>query len=139
MYEAKGKIKNALKEERKKVSEDGREMLERKFNHLKIDFTVQNINELANYFKLPSSQELFYRVAVGNINLKHLKDFIKEDGSLKHKAKSSKKSEAKEFEELITQARGNSNMLVIGEDLQKIDYKLAHVAIPLMGMMYLAL
>ena len=53
---AKAKIKLALKEEKRKIAEEGREMLQRKFNHLKIDFTIQNINDLAAYLKLPSSQ-----------------------------------------------------------------------------------
>ncbi|HEX8515659.1 MAG TPA: bifunctional (p)ppGpp synthetase/guanosine-3',5'-bis(diphosphate) 3'-pyrophosphohydrolase [Bacteroidia bacterium] len=131
---AKAKIKNALKEERRKVAEDGREMLERKFNHLKIDFTVQNINELANYFKLPSSQELFYRVAVGNINLKHLKDFRQEQGKIVHKTGSIKKTEAApSLEQMVANARGKSDMLVLGENLNKIDYKLSPCCTPIPG------
>lgn len=131
---AKSKIKTALKEERRKVSDEGREMLERKFNHLKIDFTVQNINELANYFKLPSSQELFYRVAVGNINLKHIKDFRQEHGKIVHKSGSIKKTEsAHSLESMVAAARGKSDLLVIGENLQKIDYKLSPCCTPIPG------
>lgn len=131
---AKSKIKNALKEERRKVSEEGREMLERKFNHLKIDFTVPNINELANYFKLPSSQELFYRVAVGNINLKHLKDFRQEQGKIVHKTGSIKKADAApSLEQMVANARGKTDMLVIGENLNKIDYKLSPCCTPIPG------
>ena len=131
---AKAKIKNALKEERRKVSEEGREMLERKFNHLKIDFTVQNINELANYFKLPSSQELFYRVAVGNINVKHLKDFHQEQGKIVHKTGSIKKADAApSLEQMVANARGKSDMLVIGENLNKIDYKFSPCCTPIPG------
>jgi GTP pyrophosphokinase len=131
---AKSKIKNALKEERRKIAEDGREMLQRKFNHLKIDFTVSNINELANYFKLQSSQELFYRVAVGNINIKHLKDFRQEHGKIVHKSGGIKKADtAQSLEQMVTAARGKSDMLVIGENLQKIDYKLSPCCTPIPG------
>lgn len=131
---AKSKIKNALKEERKRISEDGREMLERKFNHLKIDFTVQNINELANHFKLPSSQELFYRVAVGNINLKHLKDFRQEHGKIVHKSGPIKKTEnTQSLEQMVSAARGKSDLLVLGENLKKIDYKLSPCCNPIPG------
>lgn len=131
---AKSKIKNALKEVRRKISEDGREILERKFNHLKIDFTVSNINELANYFKLQSSQELFYRIAVGNINIKHLKDFRQEHGKIVHKSGSIKKTEsAQSLEQLVTAARGKSDLLVIGENLNKIDYKLSPCCTPIPG------
>ncbi|MFL5763470.1 MAG: RelA/SpoT family protein [Bacteroidia bacterium] len=131
---AKSKIKNALKEERRKVAEEGREMLERKFNHLKIDFTVSNINELANHFKLPSSQELFYRVAVGNINLKHLKDFRQEHGKIVHKSGAHKKTDnSQSLEQMVAAARGKTDMLVIGENLQKIDYKLSPCCTPIPG------
>ena len=131
---AKSKIKNALKEVRRKVAEDGREMLERKFNHLKIDFTVNNINELTKYFKLQSSQELFYRVAVGNINGKHLKDFRQEHGKIVHKSGSIKKAEsAQSLEQMVTAARGKSDMLVLGENLNKIDYKLSPCCTPIPG------
>lgn len=131
---AKSKIKNALKENRRKIAEDGREMLERKFNHLKIDFTVSNINDLANYFKLPSNQELFYRIAVGNIDLKHLKDFYQEKGKIAHKSGIIKKSEpAPSLEQMVIAARGKSDMLVIGENLQKFDYKLSPCCNPISG------
>nr|MBA3705944.1 bifunctional (p)ppGpp synthetase/guanosine-3',5'-bis(diphosphate) 3'-pyrophosphohydrolase [Bacteroidota bacterium] len=131
---AKSKIKNALKEEKRRVAEDGKEQLERKFNHLKIDFTIKNINELANHFKLPSSQELFYRIAVGNINVKHLKDFRQEHGKIIHKSGAIKKREAAQtLEEMVTAARGKSDLLVIGENLQKIDYKLSPCCTPIPG------
>jgi guanosine-3',5'-bis(diphosphate) 3'-pyrophosphohydrolase len=131
---AKSKIKNALKEERRRIAEDGKEMLERKFGHLKIDFNPSNINDLANYFKLPSSQELFYRIAVGNIDLKHLKDFRQEQGKIVHKSGSIKKDEqTKNFDQIVETARGKSDMLVIGENLQKIDYKLAPCCTPIPG------
>ncbi|MGB3947199.1 MAG: bifunctional (p)ppGpp synthetase/guanosine-3',5'-bis(diphosphate) 3'-pyrophosphohydrolase [Bacteroidia bacterium] len=131
---AKSKIKNALKEERRRIAEDGKEMLERKFGHLKIDFNNSNINDLANYFKLPSSQELFYRIAVGNIDLKHLKDFRQEQGKIVHKSGAIKKDEnTKSFDQIVETARGKADMLVIGENLQKIDYKLAPCCNPIPG------
>jgi guanosine-3',5'-bis(diphosphate) 3'-pyrophosphohydrolase len=131
---AKAKIKNALKEEKKKVAEDGREILERKFNHLKMNFTVQNLNDLANYFKLPNSQELFYRVAVGNIDLKHLKKFVQDKAKSGDKAPTMKKQESQgSLEQMVTTARGKADMLVIGENLQKIDYKLSPCCNPIPG------
>lgn len=131
---AKSKIKNALKEEKRKIADDGKEMLERKFNHLKIDFNTKNITDLANYFKLPSTQELFYRVAVGNINIKHLKDFHQEQGKIVHKSGKIKKTEnTQTFEDIVAAARGKSDLLVIGENLKKIDYKLSPCCSPIPG------
>jgi guanosine-3',5'-bis(diphosphate) 3'-pyrophosphohydrolase len=130
---AKSKIKASLKEEKRKLATDGKEMLTRKLHAMKVTLNNESLNLLVDFFKAPSILDLYYRIAINAINLKHLKDFVKEDGSLKHKAKSSKKSEAKEFEELISKARGGNNMLVIGEDLQSIDYKLSPCCNPING------
>jgi len=129
---AKSKIKSAMKEVKKKVAEDGREILERKFSHLKLDFTVQNINDLAAFFHLPTNQELFYRIAIGSINLKHLKDFTEERGKLQHKPKA-KKSAKHSLEKIVKDVRGSSDMLVIGENLKKIDYKMSPCCNPIPG------
>ncbi len=131
---AKSKIKSALKEEKRLVSKEGKAILERKLNHLKIDSTTQNINQLVAYFKLPSSQELFYRIALGNIDVKHLKDFHQEHGKIVHKSGSFKKADAApSLEQMVAAARGKSDLLVIGENLQKIDYKLSPCCNPIPG------
>jgi guanosine-3',5'-bis(diphosphate) 3'-pyrophosphohydrolase len=56
---AKAKIKSALKEEKRKIAEDGKEILERKLKSLKITYNSENIHKLSYYFKLPSTQDLF--------------------------------------------------------------------------------
>lgn len=127
---AKSKIKNSLKEQRRKVAEGGREILERKFYKNKLEFTLQNINDFTTFLKLPSSQELFYRVAVGNIDVKEIKAFYKhKENPVKHK----KTKEAPKIEQLVTNVRGSSSELVIGDDLQKLDYKLSPCCNPIPG------
>ncbi len=128
---AKSKIKSNLKEQRKKVAGDGREILEKKFYKNKLDFTLQNVNDFCNYLKLPSSLELFYRAALGNVDVKEIKAFIKFKESPPVKAH--KKSEASKLEQLVTNARGSTNMLVIGDDMQKLDYKLSPCCNPIPG------
>lgn len=128
---AKSKIKNALKEEKRKVAEEGRDILMRKFNHLKLEFTVQNINSLQLFFKLPSAQELFYRVAKGVISLKHVKAWVKD----KDKPAKAAKSEPT-LEQVVKEARGKKageDTLVIGDNLTKIEYKLSPCCNPIPG------
>lgn len=128
---AKSKIKNALKEEKRKIAEEGREILERKFNHQKIDFTVKNINDFHVFLRLPSPQELFYRVAKGVVVLKHIKAWIKE------KDKPSKPQKAEPtLEQVIKETRGKKagdDALVIGDNLTKIEYKLSPCCNPIPG------
>ena len=129
---AKSKIKASLKEEKRKLAGDGKEALARKLHALKVTVNSPNLNLLMEHFKAPSLLDFYYRISIGAVNIKHVKNYVNDDGTVKPKA--AKKSEAKEFEELITQVRGSkSNMLVIGEDMQKIDYKLAPCCNPING------
>lgn len=127
---AKSKIKSSLKEQRKKVAEEGREIMERKFYKNKLDFTLQNVNEFCQYLKIPSSQELFYRAALGNVDQKEIKEFIRYKNN---PLKPSRKSATPKIEQLVTNARGSSDMLVIGDDMQKLDYKLSPCCNPIPG------
>src|SRR5690554_2257774 len=78
---ARSKIKSSLKEEKRKVAEEGKELLERKLKSLKITYNTDNLNKLSNYFKYASSQDLFYNFAKGVIDMKDLKAFAASERS----------------------------------------------------------
>lgn len=125
---AKSKIKSSLKEQRKKIAEDGKEIMQRKFERHKLSFDNNTINEFCNYLKLPSSQELFYRASLGNVDVKEIKDFVKH----RQEGHKQRKQDTK-IEQLVTSARGKTDMLVIGDDMQKLDYSLAPCCNPIPG------
>jgi len=127
---AKSKIKSSLKEQRKKVAEEGREIIERKFYKNKLDFTLQNVNDFCAFLKIPSSQELFYRAALGNVDVKEIKEFVRFKNN---PVKPGRKTVVPKIEQLVTNARGSSDMLVIGDDMQKLDYKLSPCCNPIPG------
>lgn len=129
---AKSKIKNALKEEKKRLAEDGKEILMRKFRHLKLEMTNENINELLAYYKIPSSLELFYRIAKGVIDIQDLREFRHEKGTIKANAPA-RVEVAQSLEQMVKNIRGSSDNLVIGEGLEKIDYKLSPCCSPIPG------
>jgi len=81
---AKSKIKSALKEERKKISNDGKEILHRKLNSLKVNFTEDNITELLKLYELSEHTELYFQIAKGKLDLKKIKPLIIKGGKLKH-------------------------------------------------------
>lgn len=72
---AKGRIRDALKEERRKVAEDGKYTLQRKLEGMNAAFSQINIDELVQWYKLQSPLDLFYQIAIKNIDLKELKEF----------------------------------------------------------------
>src|SRR5690606_5537328 len=128
---AKSKIKSALKEEKRRIAEDGKEILERKLKSLKITYNTDNINKLTTFFKFPSSQDLFYNVAKGEIDIRNLKDFA-------HSEKSSEQQNGQQFDSHISGLVQKINKkdyetLLIGDDLQKIDYTLSPCCNPIPG------
>ncbi|MFL5752660.1 MAG: RelA/SpoT family protein [Bacteroidia bacterium] len=129
---AKSKIKHALKEQRRKIADEGREILERKFYKAKLDFTIQNIQDFTNYLKLPNSQELFYRAAKEAIEVKQIKEYVKFKAH-PEKFANKKPEQPQSIEQLVAGARGKSDMLVIGDDMQKLDYKLSPCCTPIPG------
>ena len=129
---AKAKIKSALKEEKRKVAEDGKEILERKLKSLKITYNSENIHKLSYFFKLPTTQDLFYDVAKGNIDMKDLKEYQASEKVVENKPQD--RIENEQVQSLLRSIKAkDSDMLLIGEDMQKIDYKLANCCNPIPG------
>lgn len=129
---AKSKIKSSLKEEKRKVAELGKEALERKMKSLKITYNTDNLNKLSYFFKLPSTQELFIAVAKGKIELKDLKDYLASEKEIENRGP--EKNDNQPADALVHKVKGpESDILLIGEDLQKIDYTLAACCNPIPG------
>lgn len=129
---AKSKIKSALKEQKTKIAEDGKEILDRKLKSLKLPNTSQTINKIALFLGYPSNMDLFYNVAIGKIDMKELREYQLADK--KPTQKSPNKIDKDELDQYMKQVKSkDSDILVIGEDLHKIDYKLAPCCNPIPG------
>jgi len=129
---AKAKIKSALKEEKRKIAEDGKEILERKMKSLKITYNSENIHKLSYFFKLSSTQDLFFNVAKGLIDMQNLREYQQSEKQVENKPQD--KIDADQVQSLVRNIKTkDSDMLLIGEDMQKIDYKLAACCNPIPG------
>jgi len=127
---AKSKIKAALKEEKRKIADDGRELLERKLKSLKISWNTANVHKLSYYFKLANTQDLYYQVATGKIELKDLRGYLASERAIEQKLP--EKIEQGNFETMVKSAQKPTDLL-IGDDMQKLDYKLAPCCNPIPG------
>ncbi|MFL0102150.1 RelA/SpoT family protein [Tenacibaculum maritimum] len=131
---ARTKIKAALKEEEKKIAEEGKAILARKLRHLKITLNEKVINELANYFELKTSFDLFYRIGNGAIDNSQLKAFANQRSGaimsfIKNRFKRVPSKEIINKEEVTHKY----DALVFGKEEQKLDYKLAKCCNPIAG------
>lgn len=127
---AKSKIRSSLKEEKRRVAEDGKEILERKLKSLKITYNTDNINKIANHFKFPSSQDLFYNVAKGNIDGKSLREYAAID-KMPEQGHSQFNTHITNLVEKINKKEVDT--ILLGDDLQEVDYTLAPCCNPIPG------
>jgi len=128
---AKSKIKSSLKEEKRRVAEDGKEILERKLKSIKITYNTDNLNKLTLFFKLPSTQDLFYNVAKGKIDLKDLKEYAALEKAPDVVNPSQFDSHVGGLLKKLN--KKDQETLLIGDDLQKIDYTLSPCCNPIPG------
>ena len=131
---AKSKIRTALKEEKKLLAEDGKEILRRKLKQLKINFDEKNINNLANYFNLRTSLDLFYRVGIGKIENTSLKKFAASNKNrlLNYfRKKISKKHNVISHSE--KEIKNNFDQIVFTNEEESLDYTLAKCCNPIPG------
>ena len=130
---AKGRIKDALKEEKKKAAEDGKEIILRKLKQLKIEVTQTVLDQMREFFNAPTHLDLYYRIGKGFINPTDIKKFqdYKPSTALKLKPEV---SDPKLIEQEIKKVKGRyDDILLIGEDMDVVEYKLAKCCTPIPG------
>ena len=133
---AKQRIKRSLKQEKQLISGQGFNVLERKLKVLKLKSTSSNVQKLVNYFGLKNPDELYYKVGLGVIDNKKLREYARETSGLVNYFRSRivKSSYAKT--KLITKQPTieNANVeLVFGNDEQDLDYTSGKCCSPLPG------
>ncbi|MBS1949425.1 MAG: uncharacterized protein OJF59_000426 [Cytophagales bacterium] len=130
---AKTKIKDLLKEDRRKVAEEGKEILTRKMRQNKTEINSRLYERLRDFFKVSSQLELLYKIGKGIITATDLKKFqeYKPTAPIK-KQTASELADAKAVEQEIKK-KHEEDTLLIGEDMDVVDYKLAKCCSPIPG------
>ncbi|TMI83973.1 MAG: bifunctional (p)ppGpp synthetase/guanosine-3',5'-bis(diphosphate) 3'-pyrophosphohydrolase [Bacteroidetes bacterium] len=129
---AKSKIKDALKEEKRKIAEEGKYTLQRKLEGIGAAFSQHNIEELVNWYKLGSPLDLFYQVSIKNLDLKDIKDF-KVHGDKLEPPKPVKQVHELKPEIVPTISKKETELIIFGESSDKIVYNLANCCKPIPG------
>ena len=131
---AKNKIKSSLNDEKKKLAEEGKEILRRKLKQLKINLNESSINELVRFFKLKTSLDLFYRVGINTIDNPMLKKYANSRSNvLMSFLKNRITRKPKKFDLDKQEITQKYDMLVFGSDEEKLEYKLSQCCNPIQG------
>lgn len=131
---ARSKIRSSLREEKKQIAQDGKEVLRRKLKSQKISLGEDVINQMVVFFKLKTSLDLFYRVGIGAIDNQMIKDFASSYSNafisfFKNKIRRKSVPEDIDKEEITSKY----DMLVFGKEDEKLDYTLSKCCKPIPG------
>ncbi|MEY4384146.1 MAG: diphosphokinase [Bacteroidota bacterium] len=139
---AKARIKEFIKEENKSHVVKGRDLIEARLKHLGIpNLTLEITNQLRAYFNAKDANDLFYRFGKVYISVDQLKHW-KSDKEMHERKQAEKaikvpivdtKSFKKEMQRIEEEGRKSSDTLLIGEDMDKVDYTLAKCCNPISG------
>ena len=129
---AKNKIKSSIKEEKKVIADEGKEILFRKLKQIKFTFNESTIKELSKFFKLNTTFDLFYEVGIGNINNSMIKDFIKNRNSwyrfFRNKIYSRSNNKIDKNKELV-----KYDTLLFGTNEESLDFTYSKCCNPIPG------
>jgi len=133
---ARSKIRSAMKEERRKAGDLGKESLQRKLKSMKADFE-QNVDILVKYFNFNSRPDLYFEIAVGRIALNELKTYFTVEGGklveiveeVGPNTKVSDLSPAPKAKKNLIKPR----LLINGESADKFEYSLSNCCNPVLG------
>jgi GTP pyrophosphokinase len=132
---AKAKIREALRDEKRQYIKKGKEIVDKKMQQYGFDLNDNLYNDLRALFNDKSVADMFYRFGKGYIQpteLKTYKELVnKRRNSTRENIKDVKTFE--KFVQNIHQDKENKDVLLIGEDMDKIDYKLASCCNPIPG------
>jgi GTP pyrophosphokinase len=127
-------IKSSLNEEKKARAEEGKEILRRKLKQLKITLNDKTIQQMLLYFKFDSSQDLYYRMGIGTLDNKQLKNFasVYQNSVINFFKRriSSKKNTSPNLSSEITE---KFDQLVFGKEKEPLAHSFANCCSPIPG------
>ncbi len=131
---AKNSIKDALREEKKTIAEEGKYTLQRKLEGIGAVYNPYNIDQVMNYYKLHSQLDLLYKIATKNIDLKELKLFQVIGDKIEAPKPLITPTEVGHDQNVQKHIpKKESELIIFGESSDQIKYTLAKCCNPIPG------
>jgi len=130
---AKAKIRESLRDEKRQFIRKGKEVVDKKMQQYGIEVNDNVYNDIRALFNDKAVADMFYRFGKGYIQPTELKQY-KEIVSKRRNNSRENIKDVKSFEKIAQKIHPeNKDVLLIGEDMDKIDYKLAACCNPIPG------
>ena len=131
---ARSRIRSFLREDKKQIAQEGKEILRRKLKQLKIGFNDKTIDKLLKFFKLKTTLDLYYRIGIGTIDNVKLKKFSADRNNrflnfFKRKAQTDPAPTNIEQDKITDKY----DQLVFGKTEEKLEYQLSPCCNPIAG------
>ncbi len=117
---AKSKIKNYLNSHKNSLVQEGKETLQRKMRHAKINFNDDEINKMQKFFNFKTSQELFLAFQNGGLDSGDIRKYVESKNVFSNLLNRFRKPATKNQEEETPAS--NLDMIVFGKDEEKLNY-----------------
>jgi GTP diphosphokinase / guanosine-3',5'-bis(diphosphate) 3'-diphosphatase len=128
---AKQRIKQSLRETKKRIASDGKEILERRLAKFKATITDENLKVLLKFYDYNDATELYYQIAKGRVDLKRIKEIADKNGKLKYTSVTGAIKQS--FESLMNTFKTKKEDLILGDESTEFDYKLSPCCNPIPG------
>ena len=119
---AKSRIKAALNSDKNEKVAEGKEILQRKLRHAKINFSEDEINNIQKYLNLKTSQELFLKFYDNTLDTSDLKRY---SDSKKSIFRNIFQNLLKKKNEFIETPKSDLDLIVFGRNEEKLNYSFA--------------
>ena len=131
---AKTKIRQALKEVEFKDAEMGRETIIRRFKNWKIELDDGKISRLAKKKGFTTVSDFYQEIAHEKLDMLVVRDaYLDLDKPTVIEFSELRKADSFSKDILSTETTGKDDVLVIGEDLKGVDFRLARCCNPIYG------
>lgn len=140
-HKAKASIRQFIKQKERKVSEEGRELWDKRSAKGKIEISDQDLMKVAHQLKFESTQQMFYEIGIGSYKVNDLFKSVKQ---LKSTGRidepgfgevEEKESDEVVHDKFISAARsaGSGKALIINGELTNVKYQYANCCNPIPG------
>jgi GTP diphosphokinase / guanosine-3',5'-bis(diphosphate) 3'-diphosphatase len=130
---AKSRINRAIRDEKFKEAQGGKETLMRKFKNWKIEFSDRNISKVTRHFGFQKPIDLYFNIAIGKIDILDVKQLFKSPEEIEETIENAT-APFELTEELIeSQSEKDHGYILIDAGVSNLNYSLSKCCNPIAG------